>query len=298
MSFALRYALHLGYAPPAFRPQFLATVGTRQPGAHIEFAAENGFAGIFDPWAMGRPEAELRGIRSALTEQGLSSSSIVCVPSSELTAPWWADSTLSGRRRIEEYVRRACTVAVSLGSSLLAALVVGDGTESDTERQLDNAAANLNAAGAIAGDHGLRLGIEPMTVLPHMLVQSAAEAVGLVARTGQPAVGILFDTAHVATSDGDLVRAYQAARGHVVSIQVVDLPGRVEPGAGKLELIDVVAEAIRTGYDGLIDLEHQWANLTREGERTGLQRIRAFDEQVTRALRVDAASGERHGAAS
>lgn len=298
MSFAVRYALHLGYAPPAFRPQFLATVGTPQPGAHIEFAAENGFAGIFDPWAMGRPEAELREIRSALTENGLSSSSVVCVPSSELTAPWWADGTLSGRRRIEQYVRRACAVAVSLGGSLLAALIVGDESGPDAERQLDNAAANLNAMGTIAGDHGLKLGIEPMTVLPNMLVQSAADAVGLVARVGRSDVGIVFDTAHVATSDGDVLRAYQAAREYVVSIQVVDLPGRVEPGAGQLELVDVVVEAIRTGYDGLIDLEHQWADLTREGERTGLERIRAFDEQVGRALREDAESGGRHGAAS
>ena len=287
MSLTLRYAAHLGYAPPLFRPQFEATVGTGNLASHIEFAADHGFAGIFDPWVMERSATDQSEIRNALAETGLSFSSIVCTPTSELTAPLWVDRSAAGRQRIEQFVRQASTVATSMGGSLLVALVAGDENETDLERQLDNAAANLNAMGTIAGDHGLRLSIEPMTVLPNILTRNMAEAVDLVVRADQADVGILFDTGHASITDGDALRAYETVREHVVAIQVADMPGRVEPGAGRLQLVDVVVEAIRGGYDGVIDLEHQWAELSREGEMAGLQRIREFDEQVAHALRQD-----------
>ena len=284
MSFALRYASHLGYAPPGFRPQFLATVGSARPAPHIRYARQTGFAGVFDPWAMGRSDADLGEIRNALTETGLSFSSIVCVPSDQLATPLWTHSSSSAKQRLERFVHQACEVATSLGSPVLAALLARDGEDADVARQIDQAVATLAAMGRIADDHGLKLGIEPMTVMPNMLVQSTVDAVELVRRADQRNVGVVFDTGHVSMMDGDLIRAFEEARELVVALQVADMPGRVEPGAGGLALTDLVVEAVRTGYDGLVDLEHQWLDPTPDGEHAGLGRIREFDRQVSAAL--------------
>jgi hypothetical protein len=46
----------------------------------------------------------------------------------------------------------------------------------------------------------------------------------------------------------------------------------------------VVVEAVRRGYTGLVDLEHDWLDLTMAGEQAGLTRVRVFYSQVTQGL--------------
>jgi hydroxypyruvate isomerase len=67
-------------------------------------------------------------------------------------------------------------------------------------------------------------------------------------------------------------------------IQIADAPGRIEPGAGKLDIVSAMAEAVRRGYSGLVDLEHLWVSPTLEGEAAGLARIRQFDTQLRQAM--------------
>lgn len=288
MSFTQRYTAHLGYAPPALRPQFLETVGSPDPIAHIEYAARIGMAGVFDPWATRRETRELAAMGRALADTGLSCGSIVSVPLEWITTPLWTDRSKAGRTTLAEHIRVAATVAQTLGSTSLAVLVAAD-TARPEQHQHDDVGANLREMGLVAADFGAELVLEPMVALPNMLLRNISDTVEVIAATEAPNIGIIFDTGHASMTDGDLDTALEVAHGFISSIQIVDMPGRVEPGAGTLDLAGVLARAVESGYTGLIDFEHQWEEMSRDGEKAGLARLHKFDTAVSDAIRSPSA---------
>ncbi|MDT2006555.1 sugar phosphate isomerase/epimerase [Rhodococcus opacus] len=283
VSFTQRFTSHLGYAPPALRPQFAETVATGDPIAHINYAASIGMSGVFDPWVLRRNASEIAEMAETLIDTGLLCSALVAVPLELVATPVWVDRSRSGRRLLEQHVRAAAQTASTLGSTQLAVLVAGDGIRT-YEQQLPDAAASLGEMSRLSGDFGVELTIEPMIVLPNMLLRNMAAAVEAVQLADSAGIGIIFDTGHVSVTDGDLLRAYDTAREHISAVQVVDMPGRVEPGAGNLPIVDLIATAISHGYTGLIDLEHYWLDSSLTGEQTGLERLRAFDALVDAAV--------------
>ncbi|MFC9664073.1 sugar phosphate isomerase/epimerase family protein [Nocardia sp. NPDC127606] len=294
MSFTQRYTAHLGYAPPKFRPQFLESVGTTTPTDHVENAAALGMAGIFDPWALGRDRRELDEIGRALDDNGLSSSSIVCVPADKITAPIWTDRSSSGRSRLDRLIKEAAQAGHALGSPALAVLVAADPDRTDIEQQRADVAANLRDMGRLTADFGISLAVEPMTVLPNMLLRNLTEAVEVMNAADAPGVGIIFDTGHASITDGDLLTALATAWDHLSILQIADMPGRVEPGAGELQLVELLTSALVAGYTGLIDLEHYWADMTIDGERAGIERIRSFEALVDAAVRSHSSTPVQH----
>src|SRR5215471_4816225 len=86
MSWTLRYAPHLGFRSLDM-PLFLASVGSADPVAQIEFVASLGFAGVQDPWFATRPEAVQSKIASALSDFGLTSGCVVCGSPGSIRTP-------------------------------------------------------------------------------------------------------------------------------------------------------------------------------------------------------------------
>ncbi|WP_454180315.1 sugar phosphate isomerase/epimerase family protein [Pseudarthrobacter sp. SLBN-100] len=224
---------------------------------NIEYAARLGLSGVLYPWAAERPPEEVREVRQALSSNDLACSCIVAVPLQSTFGGPWTSGTADGKAALGRHVAKAANVAASLGSTVLAALITAD-PERDSESQLDDTASNLNAMASIAADHGMTLAIEPMVALPGMLTTTTGDTVRLIERADHPALGLIFDTAHVAAMDGDILRAYAACAEHVALLQLVDAPGRIEPGAGTLPLVELAANAIARGYTGLVDFEHEW----------------------------------------
>ncbi|TMS52460.1 sugar phosphate isomerase/epimerase [Mycobacterium sp. DBP42] len=287
MSWFLRYTSHLGYFPPELRPQFAATVGSDDPVAHIEYASSIGMAGVLYPWAAERPDTEVRAVRDALTSTGLGIGCLVGVPLAATFGGPWADRSPNGRSTLEQYVVTAAKTATLLGSSTLAAIVTADPSrdgDAQVEAQLDDAAANVRDMAGVAADHGLTLAVEPMCVLPGMLVNSTQRAAALLDRADHPSTGLIFDTGHVASMGEDILTTFADVFDRIAVLQLVDDPGRVEPGAGNLPLVELAADANRRGYSGLIDLEHDWSTPDAAGEQAGLDRVRAFDDAVRSAV--------------
>ncbi|WP_308817208.1 sugar phosphate isomerase/epimerase family protein [Pseudonocardia alni] len=279
MTWSLPYTTHLGYLPPEFRPQFAATVGSTDVTANVLHAAELGLAGVLYPWAAERPTSEVEEVGRSLKTAGLACSCVVSVPLDATFGGPWTQRSPTGRAALERHVATAAAVAGSLGSTVLAALVTAD-PERDVSAQLDDTASNLHAMASIAADHGMTLAVEPMVALPGMLVTTVADTVSLIKRADHRALGLIFDTAHVAAMDGDIRAAWAGCAEHVALLQLVDEPGRVEPGAGTLPLVGLASDAVSHGYSGLVDLEHEWAGAGVDGEAAGLARLREFDESV------------------
>lgn len=283
MAWSLRYTAHLGYAPPSFQPQFARTCRSVDPRALIGFAASLGMAGILYPWAIDRPDDEVDAVSSALADTGLACSCIIALPPELAMSPIWADAGKAGRDRLEPAIAKAAVLARRLGSSTLAVLLAADAQRSP-DAQTEHVARNLRRAARVAADHGVALGVEPMILLPGMLLRTTRETVDLLDQVDHPAAGMIFDSGHVAAMDGDIIAAYRLAARHVRLVQLADAPGRVEPGAGALDLVRLAADVVNDGYRGLIDLEHGWLDETRAGEEAGLARLQAFDREVATAI--------------
>lgn len=283
MNWFLRYTSHLGYFPPDLRPQFAATVGSDDPVAHINYAASIGMSGVLYPWAAERSESEVSAVRAALTATGLACGCLVGVPLAATFSGPWIDRSAAGRSTLEQYIVTAAKTANLLGSPVLAAIISADPSR-DTESQFDDAAANLHDMGRVAADHGLILAVEPMCILPNMLLTTTGGAVDVLRRADHPSTGLIFDTGHVATMGEDILTAFSEVFNQIAVLQLADDPGRVEPGAGKLPLVELAVAAVHRGYSGLIDLEHDWSSPDREGEAVGLERLRTFDDAVRLAV--------------
>ncbi len=281
---ALRYATHLGFSAPTSRRQFLETLGTDDAGAHVRFAAQEGMAGVLYPWAIDRSPAERETVRRALAETGLACSCIAALPFEMAATPIWTERSRHSRSALAAAIVASSNVAVALTSTVLVAVVAADPDRADIAGQHDDLVANLQEVAPIAQDHGLVLGVEPMVRMPGSLLRTTPAAVDVIVGTGRPNVGLVYDTTHVSMMDGDVMSVLAECFEHIVSLQLSDEPGRVEPGAGSLPLVDVAVEAARRGYTGLVDLEHGWLHPTKAGEQAGLARVKTFDAQVTQAL--------------
>ena len=121
-----------------------------------------------------------------------------------------------------------------------------------------------------------------MVSLPDMLLRTFSEAVEMVRAAAHPAIKLVFDTGHLYRMGDPLLSSYVEAYEDIHVLQLADMPGRVEVGAGEIDFIPLLTHAVRRGYRGLVDLEHDWLEPGLSGERRAIDRLRAIDIQASR----------------
>ena len=94
----------------------------------------------------------------------------------------------------------------------------------------------------------------------------------MVRAAAHPHVRLDLDLGHVALHGGDPVAAIAEAHGLIGMVQVADVPGRVEPGAGTLDWPTILA-ALDEVYSGLVELELEPAGTGAAGEHAMLSRL-------------------------
>lgn len=125
------------------------------------------------------------------------------------------------------------------------------------EAQDELGAENLALAARAAARIGGTVLVEPVSGAERYPLLTAADALAVMDRTGEPNVGLLADLYHLAVNgdDVDAVIAQHAAR--VAHVQVADAPGRNEPGTGSLPLDRQLAALEAAGYTGWVGLEYK-----------------------------------------
>src|SRR5258708_12843204 len=98
-----------------------------------------------------------------------------------------------------------------------------------------------------------------MIAFPDMLLQTTGEALELIAAVNHPEFGLVFDTGHVASMDDpeNLARLFEEAYDHVMVLQLADLPGPGEVGAGVLDVAAAVLRARLENFTGLCHIHHR-----------------------------------------
>jgi sugar phosphate isomerase/epimerase len=112
----------------------------------------------------------------------------------------------------------------------------------------------LGRLGEHAQKEGVELFLEPLNRYEDYLVNTLAQAAGLIADVGSPAVRIVADTYHMNIEEADPAAALLAVAPYIGHLQASD-SNRLEPGAGHIDWALFGATVTALGYDRSIAVE-------------------------------------------
>lgn len=280
----LNYAPHISFLGSGL---FAGTAGSNDPVAQINFAAEQGFAGIQDVIAFTRPAEEQIQIGNALRAHGMTAGGFA-LPFPGMLTQWAAfgpDDWPELRRiayesvEISKRINSCCAVTSSFTTPKVPKWV-----------QMGRMCDNLRVMADILEPAGVTLAVEALDErrVPGVLLQNLQDAYFVVRMSDHAGVRLVFDTAHQQAMDGSLITNLREVIDLVALVQVADVPGRTEPGQGEINFESFFAELMKLGYRGLVELEHLWEKPGIESEAQGLARLRTLDSAArTRAGNVN-----------
>jgi hydroxypyruvate isomerase len=288
LNWSLRYAAHLGFRSPD-APLFPVSAGSSDPLAQIDFAASIGFAGVQDPWFATRPSETQAAIANRIRKYDLVAGCIVCGAPDEVRGPLWTGAGVAGGRNLELKLAMAIAAARRIGARQIVALT-GLDAHLPRQDQIARFMSNLAWAASRVVDEGVILCLEPVSArsLPGMLLHHFEEGCEIARAVGHPSVRMIYDTGHVQSMDGDLLGHFERAFNLIEIVQIANHPGRTEPEIGEVNLATVLEKVHRSGYRGLVELEHVWSKDGIEAERRGLDWLRKTDAALAAADSRDA----------
>jgi hydroxypyruvate isomerase len=83
----------------------------------------------------------------------------------------------------------------------------------------------------------------------------AEDCLALVASVNHPHLRMMLDLYHAQIGEGNLIALLARALPFIGEIQVADVPGRHEPGAGELNYPNIAKSLVKMGYRGAVALE-------------------------------------------
>ena len=272
MSWRHRLAGHLGVRAPD-RPLFRSLAGSGDPLRQVEFLAELGFGGVFDNYLVLRPPAEQAAIGDAAARLGLKMGSLVHDPLAWNRPTWSAPGELA-RASLGRALEQSLEAAARAGSRTINC-VTGRNSAIDDRAQLSAMLDNLRWAGDRTAAQGVTLCIEAThpAFAPGLLVERLDDALALVEGVGHTHIRLNLDVGHAALHGDDVVSAISTAAGRIGMVQLADVPGRVEPGAGTLDWSAILGALDEVGYGGLLELELEPVGEGEAGERAMLDRL-------------------------
>ena len=282
--FRLRYTGHLGLRAPD-QPLFRHSARSADPVDQIVFLAEQGFAGVQDNFLKLRPVAEQQRIGVALARYGLQMGSFNNNPLA-WNRPLWSLADPAAHAELARDLEESIAAAARTGGRYLTCVTgmglrQGDPAEDAARHaaELQGMIDNLRRLADRAAEGGCILCVEPVAAawIPGLLVATLADALHVVHTVAHPAVKLLFDIAHVQTSESDVLPRLRACWSDVALLQAADTPGRRDLGSGELDWPAILRFVREQAYAGLIEIEHLPAADSAEAEHQLLRRLRAVD---------------------
>jgi D-psicose/D-tagatose/L-ribulose 3-epimerase len=142
-----------------------------------------------------------------------------------------------------------------------------------------------------AGEHGVRLALEPLNRYETSLVTTAEQGLEVVEAMGSPVLGLLLDTYHMNIEEKSPADAVRLAGRHLFHVHA-SASDRGAPGADHVDWPAVAAALADVAYDGVLCIEaftpyepaiasaaHIWrpvASTQDELAREGLEFLRAL----------------------
>ena len=150
----------------------------------------------------------------------------------------------------------AVAVAQVLGCPALHVLY-GNRDGSDPARQDELGAQRLALAAAAAAEVGAVVLVEALSGVDRYPLRSAADVLTVLDRLGAGAAAMLLcDVYHLLVNGDDPVEVIRRHADRIGHVQVADVPGRHQPGTGRLDLPGCLDALRAAGYPGWIGLEY------------------------------------------
>lgn len=264
----MRWAAHLGIACPDL-PLLAATARSVEPEEQIACAARSGFAGITDNALKIRSPAVQRRMAAALRAHGLAMGTFTHnLLSVEPPFFWGAPvADMAGA------MAQSFAAAERAGGGCINAILLDCGAP--LAEQLARAEDNLAAASALAQAHGATLAVEAVSRarVPGVLVERVADVAAVARRAG---AGLILDSCHCHCTGDDMAAAIVTYADMIMAVQLADMPGRVEPGAGAMDFAPVLAALRAIGWRGLIEAELMPASPGAAGEQAAVAALFAL----------------------
>lgn len=169
----------------------------------------------------------------------------------------WIFAAVADRERLFASMKEACENAVALKCNLVMS-AIGPGTAS-----VEEAVGNIRRAGEIATGFGLRLALEYQ--FQHPVVRSLDILRDLIARAGQPSVGLLLDAYHLQRGGRPGRGFEEVPAAEIFYVQFSDVPDappngppptdRLAPGKGMVRWTELFQLLAEKGYEGYISYE-------------------------------------------
>lgn len=111
---------------------------------------------------------------------------------------------------------------------------------------------------------GMGFTIEPISraSMPGYYLNRTDQAVLTLDAVARPNLGLQFDCYHVQLEEGDVHGRFRRLLPRIRHVQIANPPGRHEPGAGELDLVWLIGEFDRLGYQGRIGCEYRPSTTT------------------------------------
>ncbi|CAG0949620.1 Hydroxypyruvate isomerase [Myxococcaceae bacterium] len=278
----LRYATHIGFRPGG-TGLLRDIVSYEDPVEQVKAAAAMGFAAVQDAWALERDERQLNRIASQIQLAGLDGGCVVAAKREHLSLPMWVSADKDSREQQRLVTLHAIHVAELLSSEVIVVLPKRDPARPLAE-QIDTFAENLRWTAELASRRDIRIGLEPMRVLPDMLIADLDTARQVVRRIDSGKAGIVFDTFHVHAENRSVGRSFVENFNDIVLLQIADHPGRREAGTGEIDIPGLIALARRMGFGGLVELEHDWSTADATAQLAELARLPGYEAAAQPAM--------------
>ncbi|WP_299862148.1 sugar phosphate isomerase/epimerase family protein [uncultured Hoeflea sp.] len=188
--------------------------------------------------------------RRLLDEAGLPSVCSLGLPDSV-----WASVNPDGA---VDFLKLAIEKAAGLGAEALTGVTYGGIGERTglppTQAELDNVARALTRAAAIAREHGLAFGIEPVNRYETHLINTAAQSVAMIERIGAENMFLHLDTYHMNIEEKGAGNGIIAARAHLRYIHLSE-SDRGTPGEGTCDWDEIFATLAAIDFRGGLAME-------------------------------------------
>ena len=154
-------------------------------------------------------------------------------------------------RRVNDHVPFAARTGAAIIIGLLRGIVKPGVDHGQAMAWLVDALRRCSAA---AAPHGVRLALEPINRYETTLINTVAQCLELIEAVGAPNFGVLPDTFHMNIEEPSIAESLRRAGPHIYHVHLAD-SNRWYPGAGHIDLREVVRALNEVGYTGYLSVE-------------------------------------------
>lgn len=155
-----------------------------------------------------------------------------------------------------QYMKDIITMVEALGGEIICIVPSTVGkvkAMADPETEWNWAVEGLKEISYHAGEHNVRVGLEPLNRFETNFLNRADQALYLAQEVGN-GVGVTLDTFHLNIEEADMLAAIRNAGARLVDFHIAD-NNRMPPGQGDINFRAVIETLRSIGYNGAVTSE-------------------------------------------